>query len=376
MKPFPSLIGRWLSLSYVRTAVATLLGVVAVVLVVDLADRAYSFRGDGWLADVIQLYANLAVDLGYQVAPSALLLAAGITVSGLRQTGEMTALASLGHPPRRVAIAILLTCAAGCVGLVLLNEAVVVEAARKADEIKATKFRRSGNFRAYLEPQHWFRSGDRLYNLRGIDGDTFTEVSLYELTETFAMARRIDAARMSPLPDGGWRLEGAVVSRFEAGRRTGVERYETLDLSLPESAQELRIRGGKPRQMGLLALWEQIGIREKMGLSTLEYRHELHNRIAYPFAAVPGSLVAIRLALRRNRRGHLATALAEGILISLLVFTLLTICRALGVSGVLPPVLAAWTPLVVVGLVGVGLAFAEPIADRLHRPAPPRPAAD
>jgi len=368
MRRFPSTLTRYLASSYVRTAIATLLGVVALVVVVDLADRAHSFRGEGWFVTVLQLYANIAVDLGYQVAPSALLLAAGITVSGLRQTGELTALRALGNPPRQIVAAILVTCAFCSAGIVVVNEWIGVDAARKADEIKITKFRRSGDFRAYLDPQHWFRSGDRLYNLRGVDDDAFTDVSLYEMDARFGLRRRIDAARMTPAADGTWRLEHATESTFEAGQRTGRTAHETLDLQLPETEADLRVRAGKPRQMGLLALWEQVRVRERMGLDALAYLHELHNRLAYPFSAVPGALLAIHLALRRNRKGHLATALAEGILISLVVFTLLTVFRALGISGVLPPVVAAWAPVALLGLCGVAAGVAEPLAERLRRP--------
>lgn len=372
MRPVPSLLTRYLALSYLRTAVATLVGVVAVVLVVDVADRAYSFRGDGWFADVLRLYANLSVDLAWQVAPSALLLAAGITVSAMRQTGELTAFHALGNAPARILAAVLATCAVGCAGLVVLNEAVVVDAARKADEIKASRFRRSGDFRAYLEPQHWFRSGDRLYNLRGVDGEGFTDVTLYRVDGRFGLRERIDAERMRPAPDRGWILEGARVSTFAGGAREAQAAHATLHLDLPESPEDLRVRAGKPRQMGLIALWQQVRVRERMGLSSLEWRHELHNRLAYPFSAVPGAFLAILLALRRNRKGHLATALAEGILVSLLVFTMLTVFRALGVSGALPPALAAWLPSVLLGAVGLAAGAFEKW--REARPIPIAPA--
>lgn len=355
--PFPSILTRYLAMSYVRTAIATLVGVVSVVLVVDFADRAYSFRGAGWVTNVIRLYANLSIDLAYQVAPSALLLAAGITASALRQQGELTAFHALGNPPRRIYAAILATCALGCAALVTLNDWVVVDASRKADEIKAASFRRPADFSTYFGQQHWFRSGDRIYNLRGSDGDAFTRVSLFEVTPSFALQKRIDAERMEPQPDGGWLLRDATVSNFDGGARTGVERLPELSLRLPESASDFRLKVGYPNQMSLIALVDQIGVREKMGLPTAEYTHELHNRIAYPFAAVPGAFLALLLALRKNRKGHLATALAEGILVSLCMFTLLTIFRAVGHGGSLPPALAAWMPVLLLGLAGVALGL-------------------
>jgi lipopolysaccharide export system permease protein len=356
-----SIFTRYLAWSYVKTALATLAGVVAVVLVVDFADRAYSFRGPSWVANVVRLYANLSVDLAYQVAPSALLLAAGILVSGLRQQGELTALYALGQSPRRVLAVVLGTCALGCALLVGVNEAVVVEASRKADQIKAESFRRSGNFRAYLEQQHWFRIGNRIYDLRGRDGEGFTDVSLYELAPGFRLGQRIDAARMQPTADGRWRLEDAHVATFGEGGRQTRGWHDTLTLELPETPADFQVQIGKPRQMSLWALYRQIGTRAKVGLSTAEYAHELHNRLAYPFAAVPGAFLALLLALRPARRGHLSTALAEGIVVSLAMFTLLTVFRALGHSGALAPAVAAWAPVALLALVG----FVAPMAARL-----------
>lgn len=351
---FPSILARYLASSYARTAIATLFGVVAVVLLIDIADRAYSFRGPNWFWNVVRLYANLSVDFAYQVAPSALLLAAGITASGLRQQGELTAFTALGNSPRRLMAVILLTCAVGCAFLVGLNEWVVVDAARSVEEIKVRNFGRKAQFES--QAQRWFRSENRIYNLRGFDGQAFTDVSLYETTPDFRLQKRIDASSMEPAEDGSWTFRDARISTFEGGERVGFDRHETLSLVLPESSRDFRIRQGNPRQMSLGALYEQIGTRAKLGLSSVEFSHELHNRLAYPFSAVPGAFLALILALRRNRKGHLATSLAEGIVVSLLTFVLLTVFRVFSYTGALPPVIAAWSPLAILVCLGLLLS--------------------
>lgn len=357
----PSILSRYLASTYARTAIATLLGVVAVVLLIDVADRAYSFRGPNWFWNVLRLYANLSVDFAYQVAPSALLLAAGITASGLRQTGELTAFHALGNSPRRLMAVILLTCAVGCGFLVGLNEWVVVDAARSVEEIKVRNFGRKASL--HMQAQRWFRSENRIYNLRDFDGSAFVDVSLYEMTPDFRLQKRIDASSMAPAEDGSWTFRDARISTFEGGERVGFERHETLGLFLPESSTDFRIRQGNPRQMSLSALYDQIGAREKLGLSTVEFAHELHNRLAYPFSAVPGAFLALILALRRNRKGHLATALAEGIVVSLVTFVLLTVFRVFSYTGALPPVVAAWSPLLILGVGGVVLSLGLRISE-------------
>ncbi|HEY0839656.1 MAG TPA: LptF/LptG family permease [Vulgatibacter sp.] len=370
MKLRPSLLWRYLAGTFTKTSFATIGGVLAVVLVVDFADRAYSFKGEGWVLNVIRLYVNLAADFGYQVAPGALVLAAGITVSGLRAQGELTAFNALGNRPMRMIGTVLTACGLVCVGIVLINEWVVVSAAARAEDIKRNVFgRKPGDFRAYLEQQKWFRSGDRVYNLRQSTESGFADVSLYELDREFRLVERIDAATMDWDPAAmHWRLGDVTVSRFGDGLRTSAEKRPEMPLMLPESLDDLRIKAGKPRQMSIVQLYDQIRLRKRLGLDDLEFRHELYNRLAYPFAAVPGSLIAIRLALRRNRSGHLAMSMAEALGISLAMFTLWTVFRALGISGALPPGLAAVSPLLVLLAIGVATDLGQRWA--LRRPIP------
>lgn len=376
MKLVPSILARYLASAYVRAAATSVLGVVAIVLVVDFADRAYSFSGEAWLANALRLYANLSAELAYQVSPAALLLAAGITVSGLRQTGEMTALTALGWSQRRVVFTVVATCAAAAVGAMALNEWVVVDASRRAEEIKAEKFRRPGDFASYFGHRQWFRgrTGDdpdfsRLYHVLGEDGTSFVGVTIFELGPGFHLVRRIDALRLEPVPGGSWLAREATISSFEGGRRIAVERDDLLPLTLPETAEDFRLRAGRPNQLRLLDLWDQIQARRRLGLPEAEFRLELHNRLAYPLAAVPGALLAIRLALRRNRKGHLTVALAEGILVSLVVWAFLVVFRAVGLSGNLPPAVAAWAPVGLVAALGVA---AELVQEWLwSRPVPP-----
>lgn len=365
MRLAPTILERYLAGTFARTVLATLAGILAVVLVIDFADRAYSFKGEGWVLNVLKLYVNLAADFGYQIAPSALVLAAGITVSGLRSQGELTALNSLGYRPAKMIASILVACGLICAGIVLVNEWVVVGAARKAEEIKRTSFsRKPGDFRAYLEQQKWFRSGEWVYNLRVATERGFEMVSLYELDQNFSLRKRIDAASMEWNEGGVWTLQDATVSTFAGGERRSVERSPTLEIHLAQSLADLRIDAGKPREMSMPQLFGQIRLRQRLGLEAVEFRHELYNRLAYPFASVPGALIAIRLALRRRRTGHLATAIAEALAISLAMFTLWTMFRAMGISGLLPPGFAAVAPLIILALAGTATDLYQRLAAR------------
>src|SRR5512141_691418 len=66
--------------------IGSLVAVVGLFLVVDFAENASVFRGEGWIAAVLALYANRSAVVAYQIAPAAMLLAAAITASDLRRT--------------------------------------------------------------------------------------------------------------------------------------------------------------------------------------------------------------------------------------------------------------------------------------------------
>jgi lipopolysaccharide export system permease protein len=88
----------------------------------------------------------------------------------------------------------------------------------------------------------------------------------------------------------------------------------------------------------------------------VDFQLERYNRLAYPFAGVPGALVALALALRRNRRGHVSSALVEAVGVSMAFWAVQGVSFALGLSGRVPPWVAAWAPNVLflaAGLVAV-----------------------
>ncbi|HLV59795.1 MAG TPA: LptF/LptG family permease [Fredinandcohnia sp.] len=363
------ILDRYLARTYARIALSTFLAIVAVVLVIDFADRAYSFRGEGWFQNMLRLYANLAIDLGYQAAPSAFLVAAGITVSSLRAQGEYVAFLALGNRPGRLIAVLLGTVSVFCLGLLVLHETVAADAARRAEEIKIRDFRRPQNIGAYFQQSQWFRSGKWVYNLREREGAGFRNVTLYELGDDFSLVRRIDAEAMLPKSDG-WRFEHARVASFRAGELQGIEEGEALELELPERPEDFQLRTGRPRHLPLRELLAQIRLRQRLGLEDVGYRQELFRRVAFPFSAVPASLVAIRLAMRRNRRGHLATSLGEGILLSLLLWTLFTIFQAFGLSGAISPAVSGLAPLAVFFVLGLGLGVFQDLSFRRRVEAP------
>ncbi|HET7754991.1 MAG TPA: LptF/LptG family permease [Anaeromyxobacteraceae bacterium] len=329
--------------------VGSLGGVVALFLVVEFAENASLTRVEGWLAPALELYANRAAIVVWQLAPAAMLLAAAITASGLRKTREYTAMRALGLGPWRVALPV--AAVAGAVGLALagFGDRVVVRAAERADQILAEKFGQRNVLASISgERKQWFRGKDgrRIFDLRsGGEGGAYERVTILELTPEFRLARRIDAARMAPAAQpGGWRLEGVEERSFDGSGAMALARYDVRVYTFDEDPAAFQVRPGRPSQLTRAELVEQVAARQRIGLPTTDFAIEWHRRLAYPLAGLPAGLVALALALRRERKGHLTAALMEAIGVSFVFWAVEGIAASLGHSGRLPPAAAAWLP--------------------------------
>jgi lipopolysaccharide export system permease protein len=335
-----------------------LAGVLAVFLAVDFVDNAPQLTGAGWLAPALELYANKAAVVVRQIAPAAMILGAAVATSGFRQTREWVAMRALGLGPWRLAVPVVLVALLSGVALVVLHEAVGVQAAERAEEIRAERFGRKQDVRrreAHRAPKRWFRgvNGQRIYHLRGTlpDGG-FEHVTLYEVTPDFRLARRIDAGRMRPV-DGAWTLEDAVERTFHPDGTLSLERSAVRRIVLDEPPEAFSVAPGRPTQLRFDTLVRQIGVRRRAGLPYADFVMERYNRLAYPFSGVPGALLALALALRRNRKGHVSAALLESVAVSLLFWGVQGVTVALALSGRVPAWVAAWGPNVLFFAAGV-----------------------
>jgi len=366
------LLLRHLLRRYLVLVGAVLSGVLVVFLVADFVDRARAYTGPNWVRDVAELYGWKAVVATHQLAPAALLLASATLVSLLRRRGELTAILALGFGRRVLFLPVAVVALVTAIALGLLDEFVVGHASRRVDEITALRFHRWGDWRSFYERKQWFRHQDLILHLE--DGDVesgFRGVTVLRLTPDFGLAERVDAEGMEHAGGTRWRLVGVTRRVFDrqGGLRLTHLPEDTVDLGITRAV--LGIRPGRPEQMRLPVLRQQIRARRAVGLSDRLYVLALGNRFLYPLAGVAAALLAVALALRPGRGSSLTSALVEGLAVTMGLWGLTVVARALVNAGRMAPLLAAALPVVLLAAALVVLLWVPPGAGRrlLHRRA-------
>ena len=112
--------------------------------------------------------------------------------------------------------------------------------------------------------------------------------------------------------------------------------------------------------MRVPVLRQQIRARREVGLSDRLFLLALGNRFTYPLAGVPAALLAVALALRPGRGASLTGALVEGLAVTMGLWGLTVIARALVNAGRMAPLVAAALPLLVLTVALAALLWVPP----------------
>ena len=202
----------------------------------------------------------------------------------------------------------------------------------------------------------WLREGGRdgqmvVHALRIAQEDMElhdTMFLLYEDNDQFV--RRIDADT-ARLEDGYWDLRNALISVPDQPSQARDEYRLATQLTVDQIQESF----APPETMSFWQLPDFIEALEAAGFSAVRHRLHFHSLLAVPFLLCAMVLIAATFSLRLTRRGGTGLLILGGLFAGFLLYFLTDVVLALGVSGGLPVVLAAWAPAGVFTLLGLAM---------------------
>jgi len=162
-----------------------------------------------------------------------------------------------------------------------------------------------------------------------------------------------------------WRLIDPRTYDFDENQGIKYEsKSEVGRLPVDESPSELARRDRKPEEMNRERLSQKLQLMRMMGdksgsndsYGRLYKRYDViyHQKLALPFTGFVFGLFGIPLGLRPHRTST-SIGLGLSLVFILLYYVLMTVGRALGENGTLPPVLGSWAPNIIFGVAGIYL---------------------
>jgi lipopolysaccharide export LptBFGC system permease protein LptF len=79
------------------------------------------------------------------------------------------------------------------------------------------------------------------------------------------------------------------------------------------------------------------------GIDVTEHEVELHRKVSFPWVTLIMTLIAVPFAVTTGRRGAMY-GIGLGIVLALVYWITMSVFGAIGASGLIHPLLAAWAP--------------------------------
>ena len=171
-------------------------------------------------------------------------------------------------------------------------------------------------------------------------------VFFYDDQKHFAARADAAVARLTP---NNWMLVDPLRSTPD-----GVsERLESMMIPTDLTPDRIKDSFEAPETTSFWDLPGFIDNLEAVGFSATEHRLYWHRLLALPFLLAAMLLIGIAFSLRLVRQGGTGILIAGGLITGFAFYILSDVIFALGLSGRLPPAMAAWTPAGIAILLGV-----------------------
>lgn len=351
-------------------AAASFGAVLALVLIVDLVELiASNSGGRADFLDLLWMAVLRAPSITITAAPFTVLLAAMVCFAWFARSSELVVTRAAGVSVwRLIAPALLVALAMGVVSFAVYNP-VAAAFAQRFDSLEEAMFGRSSSRLSVAGGGVWLRqggdAGQTVIRAKRSNetADQLWRVTIFRFGPDNRFERRIDARR-AVLRPGVWELHGASLwdiasvapeDSDAAARETEPQRYEFFELPTNLTREQILESFAPPQTISFWDLPGFIRTLEESGFSSNRHRLHWHSLIAAPAVFFAMVLTGAAFSMRHVRFGGLGGMALGCVLTGFAYFFLSDVASALGASGAVPVLLAAWGPPAAAMLFSLGL---------------------
>jgi lipopolysaccharide export system permease protein len=347
-------LGRHLAREFLAAFALALGAFILIFITAEFFDRLDSFlRHDAPAGAIVRFFVFKIPLVVTQVMPAAVLVGGLVGLGLLARQNEFVALRACGVSIWQLAAPLVGVAALLSAAVFVWNETVVPYSARRWHTIENTEIKKRRTAGVFAGREVWYHGRAGFYNIDRVSlhRQTLYGLTVYQLGRDFRPKRVIEV-KSAVWRDGAWTTDGeARMIRFGPDGVREVKRAPAT-FTLPEALEDFRAVSVEPEELSYGMLRRQINDLRRKGVDTSESWVDLHLKIALPAASIIMMLLAVPLATAGTRVTSFATSIGLGFAVGFSYFVLLAFARTLGLSGALPPAVAAWAANGVFALVG------------------------
>jgi lipopolysaccharide export system permease protein len=316
---------------------------VGVYLIVDLFEKLKGFleaRSD--MATIVRYYVFRLPKIFTEVLPASVSLACVISLGSMAKNNEVLAMKMGQVGALRIALPCIGVGLAASVAAWTTVEYIVPPATERALNIERTEIRHLPAHRVTRESDIWYHAqGNRFVHIALIEplAGQIRGISIFDLSPSFDLIRRVDAREASWGPQGWTVRDGYQLELNTSPIR--ITPFREMQVELQERPEEFARVARLPEEMSYSQLREYIDKLVKSGVSATRYMVDLHGKTAIASVSLIMAVIGVSFGLRTGRAGVMLWV-GACIPTGFAYYMLLSLGISLARGGALPPLLGPW----------------------------------
>ncbi|EJF80707.1 hypothetical protein MCO_00221 [Bartonella sp. DB5-6] len=349
-------LGRYFFIRYFKTTCYFLGGIFILALLIDFTENSgrlshlprYTAK-DAFLVSVLRIPFIMQ-----QLIPFIALFSAMVMLISLNRKLELVVTRSIGVSAWQFLMPA--CCGAFLFGLfsILLINPLAAWSFSQAEKIM-TEWR-SNNV---LTPLHhtripWFtqrtNSGRTTIGAKSITdkGLSLVDATFVQYNDNATVKNWINT-RKATLTNGAWLLTNGTI--YKIGHPP--EKFTVFQIKTDLKPEFLTERLVNPATIPFYQLPKKIMIARSFGYSANNFDMYLQSLIALPALLVAMTLIAATVSLNFTRFGQSGMLILGGVIAGFMLYVISILVQAFGNAGYIPPIIAAWTPVVIALFLGI-----------------------
>ena len=337
------LLDRYILRQFTGTFLGLMLGLPLLFMIGDVTDKLDDYLSRGVTGGKVALaYLYMLPQFVFWSIPIAGLVATVFTIGNMTRHQEITAAKAGGVSFYRLTGPIFLITMVLSVAAVGLGELIPTANTRRAEILGEKRF---NNHISRTNFVFQANTGHTL-SVRRLDAeaDQIVDVVLERETTQRTPGVHILARRGSWSEKRGWLLYAGYFRMMDTTAAERTFHFDSLRIpSLTETPEELLADPKDPDEMRYAEMTRFINAIDRTGGDTRKLRVDRAQRVSLPLALLVIVIFGAPLSTS-SKRGGAAFGVGVSLAVTMIYLTLFKVATAVGASGTVPPILAAWGP--------------------------------
>lgn len=338
-----TLLDRFIARQFMATFLGLVIGLPWLFVIADITDNLDRYLARGLTARAVALsYLYDIPQFTFWAIPIAGLVATVFTIGSMTRHQEITAAKAGGVSFYRLIAPILFLATVLSIASIGLGELVPITT-RRSLELREERDYSAGTLRTnfVFQAEH----GQTLA-IRRLDteNDEMFGVVVERGRGTGAPGTHLTATRAEWAASEGWMMKSGYLRVLPEGDVEHSFRFDSVRVpGLAETPEELLAEPRDPEELGYREMSRFIQTIDRAGGDTRKMRVERAQKITLPLALLVIVMFGAPLSTS-SRRGGAAYGVGISLAVTIIYLMLFRVATAVGSSGAIPPLVAAWLP--------------------------------